>query len=312
MRPKVWTVILSWNGREDTLACLETLAKQTVQPDEILVVDNGSRDGLEAPLRQRFPRARYLFNERNLGFAGGMNLGVNRALAAGADYIFTPNNDTLLAPKCLEYLSDALDRYPDAAGVAPKIYFYDPPGKIYFNGGYFTRATVNPRHSGNREDRDLGKTEIRKTGFLNACCPLFRARALRETGLYDEAFFAYYEDGDLSLRLLKKGWKLLLAPAAEVIHRHGVSCQKNTGQNQKGNTSSTKWFLMTRNRLWLLRKHGRWWQKAIGVPFILASRSVLMVLQVLRGRPQKAGGVLKGLAAGMLTTRLTERDSVGM
>lgn len=297
----VWAVVLSWNGREDTLACLDTLTRQTRPLDHILVVDNGSQDGLEAPLRAAYPDAEYLFQPVNLGFAGGMNLGLRRALAAGAEYILASSNDTLLEKDCLRAMIAALESRPQAAAVAPKIFFHEPPGTIYFNGGCFTWATLRPCHPGELKPEPAPpSTAVREITFLNGCCPLFRAEALRRTGLYDETFGAYYEDADLSLRLRDQGWRLYLAPEAVVIHRHAASFRANAEPGQQGTVSPLKWYLMTRNRLWLLRKHGRWWQKALGFTLVAVSRSVLMILQVLRGRPKKAAGVLRGLWHGFL------------
>ncbi len=300
MSKSVWAVVLSWNGREDTLACLETLFRQSRMPDKVVVVDNGSQDGLEAPLRQAYPRVEYVYQAINLGFAGGMNLGLRRALDSGAEYILTPSNDTLLREQSLEKMLLALEARPEVGGAAPKIYFHNPAGHIYFNGGYFTRATLRPSHPGElKPEKPPILTLPREMTFLNGCCPLYRARALHQVGLYDEGFGAYYEDADLSLRLQQGGWKLLLVPEAVVIHRHAAAFQANADQNMPGTVSPLKWFLMTRNRLWLLRKHGRWWQKALGIALVVSSRAVLMLLQILRGRPQKARGVLKGLWQGL-------------
>ncbi|MEW6516896.1 MAG: glycosyltransferase family 2 protein [candidate division FCPU426 bacterium] len=297
----VWAVVLSWNGREDTLACLATLESQTRPPDRIIVVDNGSTDGLEAPLRAAYPRVEYVFQPVNVGFAGGMNIGLRRALEAGADYVVTPSNDTLLKPDCLEKMLDALRGHPQAGAVAPKIFYYEPAGTLYFNGGYFTRATLRPCHPGElKPDPNPQERAAREIGFLNGCCPLFRAAALKQTGLFDEAFHAYFEDADLSLRLLKDGWTLLLAPQAVVIHHHAVSFKKNAGPALQGTVSRYKWFIATRNRFWLLRKHGRWWQIMLGYLTIVVTRIAIIFTQVILGRPNKALGIIKGLWSGLM------------
>lgn len=296
----VWAVVLSWNGREDTLACLATLESQTRPLDRILVVDNGSTDGLEAPLRAAHPCAEYFYQPMNIGFAGGMNLGLRRALAGGAEYILAASNDTLLEKDCLLAMIAALESQPDAAAVAPKLFLSEPPGTMYYNGGRFSWTTLRPYHPGElKPDPRPQETAARETAFLNGCCPLFRASALRDVGLFDEAFHAYFEDADLSLRLGKRGWKLLLAPGAVVIHHNAASFRKNAGLPvQQGTISPNKWFLVTRNRLWLLRKHGRWWQKALGYPLVAMVRLLIMGVLVLRGRPGKSLGILKGLWAG--------------
>lgn len=300
MKPVVWTVTLSWNGKDDTLKFLETLYKQTVMPDKIIVIDNGSSDHLQKPLQAAYPDVHYIALEKNIGFSGGMNLGMQQAIDGGADYVFIPSNDTLLHARCLENLIQAMIRHPDAGAVAPKIFMHQPQNHIYFNGGYFSKATLNPIHPGaNQKDKDPNNTEIRQSTFINGCAPLYRVAALVETGLFDQKFTAYFEDADLSLRLLKKNYSLFLVPQATLIHRHGVAYQKNATVKFKGTTSPAKWFLMTRNRLWLLRKHGSNWQKLLGYCFIVMTRIIISSLMLALGRFNKGQAVFKGLWDGL-------------
>ncbi len=309
METRVWMVTLSWNGRAATLACLESIARQSLQPEVVLVIDNGSSDGLEEPLRRRFPHVRYVPLRHNIGFAGGMNLGIRQALAAGADYVFTTSNATIFDPRCLAFLVRALADAPRAAACAPKIFLDQPPGHIYYHGGYFTRATLNPAHQDQfRPDPAPEEAAPRETDFLNGCSPLYRCSALRQAGGYDASFTAYFEDADLSLRLRRAGWQLLVSPQARATHKESTSYRVNAGKAMRGKVSPAKWFLMTRNRLWLLRKHGTPWQRMLGFGFVLCSRLGLVPLQVLRGRPRKAGAVLRGLGAGMFSRLRPDTD----
>lgn len=306
MQPKVWVVILSWNGREDTLRCLRSIQQQTLQPQRIVAIDNGSQDGLEEPLAREFPQVQYRHLPENLGFGGGMNAGLRLALEAGADFILALNNDAWLQPDCLEKLLAALQAEPAAAAVSPKIYLQAPAGHIYFNGGRFTRLSLKPVHAGeNRPDAAPADAQTRATEFLNACCPLFRSAALKQTGLFDASFFAYYEDADLSVRLRRAGWTLLVAPGAKAVHGSGRSFQRNAGSRPQGTTTPWKWFLDTRNRLWFLRRYGSWWQKAAGRLVVACARLGLCLALLLRARPAKAAAVARGLWQG-LTARPSE------
>lgn len=292
--PLIWTVILSWNGREDTLRCLCSLRRQTLAPGKILVVDNGSSDGLEKALADSFPDVRYHFLPENRGFGGGMNAGFKLALEAGADYVLALNNDTILEPDCLEILAASLQANPGAGAVSPKIYFSGPGERVYFAGGDFTAATLNPVH------RDAAGMAVREIRFMNACSPLFRRQALEAVAGYDERFFVYYEDADLSLRIRKAGFGLLLAPQAVVRHAHAAASKANDRKDYPGTVSPFTRYIMTRNRLWLLRKHGNGLQKLLGILFVGATRFGLLLLTLVRGRFTKAAAILRGLRDGML------------
>mgnify|MGYP006298190757 FL=1 len=282
----IWCVILSWNGREETLGCLETVAALRRRPDRVVVIDNGSQDELGPALKRRFPWVMYRHLPENVGFAAGMRLGMAAAVQQGAEYIWTLNNDTRLDPDCLDRLLEALAAEPRAAAVAPKILLADPPGRIYFRGGVFSRITLKPLHPGeNRADPEPGDAEVRRMDFLNGCAPFFRVRALAETGGYTGGFWAYFEDADLSLRLRARGWLLLYQPRARVIHRHGAALQANAGPGLRGTVSPFKWYLVTRNRLWLLRMHGTIIQKMLGGAWFLAWSLFAGVLLAARGRP---------------------------
>jgi GT2 family glycosyltransferase len=119
--PKVGVVVLNWNGKEDTLACLESLASVTYPAFEIYVVDNGYSDGSVPVVRSRFPNSTVIENGRNLGFAGGNNVGIRYALERGADYVLILNNDTLVAPDLLDRMMGAALRESDVGVVGAKI-----------------------------------------------------------------------------------------------------------------------------------------------------------------------------------------------
>src|SRR5437899_11006704 len=125
--PLVAVVTLAWNGREDTLTCLESVDALDWDDLSTIVVDNGSSDGLVDAVRDRFPHIRVIRSERNLGFAGGNNLGLRAALEAGADYALILNNDTVIDRGAVRELVAEAERRPDAGALCPLIYYMEPP-----------------------------------------------------------------------------------------------------------------------------------------------------------------------------------------
>ncbi len=109
----VAAVVLSWNRREDTLACLRSLAAAEPAP-RVIVVDNASTDGTSEAVRREFPTVELIENPSNLGFAAGNDVGIQRALAEGADHVLVLNNDTEVEPRFLAPLLDEAAHRPDA------------------------------------------------------------------------------------------------------------------------------------------------------------------------------------------------------
>lgn len=298
--PKVWAVLLSWDGLEETLSCLRSLAAQTRRPDQVLVIDNGSREPLDAAvLGREFSRVQVLREPENVGYAAGVNRGLAAALEAGAEFVLTPNNDTVLDPACLERLLDVLQGADRAAAVSPKVLHEGEPPRIYFIGGRYSPVLLKPLHRcGGRPDPAPKARDAYATGFMNACCALYRSAALREVGGFDETYFAYYEDADLSQRLLRSGWDLLIAPQAKVRHADALSFAKHAPAGS-GRTPPQKWFLVTRNQAWFLRRYGTWAQRGAGLAYLAVSRAVIAALLLLRGRRAKASAVLRGVREGL-------------
>jgi len=216
----VTAVVLSWNGREDTVACLESLRRVVYRPLETLVVDNGSTDGSPEAVAARFPDVTLVRNERNLGFAGGMNVGITAALAAGADYVLTLNNDMVVDGKLVDALLTAYVSEPAAAAVCAQVLFADPPARVWYAGARFagTRGYAG-RNIGYGQPPAPATTPPYPTERACGGAMLASRAALSELGLFDETLFAYAEDTDWSLRAHAAGRSVLVAPAGIVWHQ---------------------------------------------------------------------------------------------
>jgi GT2 family glycosyltransferase len=246
--PHVALVVLAWNGREDTLACLESA--ESLEWDELttIVVDNGSTDGVCEAVRDRFPHVLVIRSERNLGFAGGNNLGLRAAYEAGADYVLILNNDTAIDPAAVRELVDEAERRPDAGLLCPLIYYMDPPDVIWFAGARFDpRRGHNGRHTGYKE-RDEGQYYgVREIGRATGAAMLVPRAVLDDVGFLDERLFLHVEDVEWSLRIRQAGYRILLVPSARVWHRVSVA----TG----GEHSPAIAYYATRNTLAVSARH---------------------------------------------------------
>lgn len=212
-------VVLNWNQRAATLACLDSLAAADLQGAEVWVVDNGSRDGSVEALRARLPAERLVLLPENRGYAGGNNAGMRAALDAGAAFVLLLNNDTTVAPDFLLPLRWALDAAPRAAGVCSAVHRADLPEMIQIAWSevcFGERDAVKLRGVNALTGTDYSTR--REVEVAIGCCLLLRAAALREVGLFDEAYFAYHEDVDWCLRARRRGWTLLYEPWSRVFH----------------------------------------------------------------------------------------------
>jgi GT2 family glycosyltransferase len=220
----VVTVVLNWNGRDDTLACLRSLERLDWARHSTIVVDNGSADDSVDAIEAEYPSVTVLPTGHNLGFAEGNNVGLRAALAAGADYVLLLNNDTVVAPDLLTRLIAEAERHPEAGAFSPLIYYLDPPDRIWYAGARFdARRGHNGRHTGYGET-DRGQYDrVREIGRATGAAMLVRRSVIEEVGLLDGQLFLQVEDVEWSLRMRRAGWRIFFVPAGKVWHRVSVA-----------------------------------------------------------------------------------------
>ena len=219
MQKSVYIILLNWNGREDTTACVESCLKLRYPNFRILLVDNGSTDGSEALLRERFPELDVIQTGSNLGFAGGNNVGIRYALEKGADYVWLLNNDTVVDREALGELVRVAEADAGIGVVGSKIYYYDQPELLWFAGGGIRKFSKLSYHVGaKQQDSDLFQND-RQVDFITGCSLLIRRRTIEDVGLMNETYFLYCEDTDWSLRIRKAGWQIWWAAASRIWHK---------------------------------------------------------------------------------------------
>jgi len=241
--PRVTVVIPNWNGERFLGLCLSSLRRQSFADFETVLVDNGSADGSVEFTRRNFPEVRVVALDANLGFSAAANRGIR---ASGAEFVALLNNDTEVDPGWLEALERAAGSHPMASLFASKLVDFRD-GRLLDGAGDALRRSGLPYRIGHGE-LDHGQFE-REAFVFGACAAaaLYRRVLFDEIGPFDEDFFAYCEDGDVSFRAQLAGHKCLYVPDAIVFHVGSAS----TG----GKRSPTATRLGTQNGVNLLVKN---------------------------------------------------------
>ena len=226
MNPKVFIIILNWNGWSDTLECLESLSRIVYDNFEVILIDNASKGDYRLPTTDYRFKIQMIYNKENLGFAGGNNQGIKLALERGADYVLLLNNDTTVEPDFLKVLVEAAEADKKYGILGPMIYCYGEPSRIQFAGGKInwsktrgTHITIPPFEKG-------GRGGIFPTDYITGCCLLIKREVIEKIGLLNEDYFLYYEDTDWCLRAKKAGWLCGVAPIAKIYHKQSKSTDK--------------------------------------------------------------------------------------
>jgi GT2 family glycosyltransferase len=291
--PKVFAIVLNWNGLHDTLACLDSLTRLTYPNVHIVVVDNGSRQRPRPSIEHAHPTVTVVENTRNLGYAGGNNVGIRHALAHGAEFVWVLNNDTTVEPDSLSSLVETALRHPRAAAVGGKVLRADSPEILWMAWGRVTWRQSLIALDG-RNQPDGGRFDVeRPVQWLPGCSILFRADALRSVGLFDENFFAYHEDVEWAARAHEAGHELWFTGTARIRHAaHGSS----GGEEYYGGFRK---YLSARNSILYAKRHGRPWQVAFMAAAILATLPFQFARRRLRGEQEGISMKLRGWWDGL-------------
>ena len=205
MKPLISVISVNYNGYWLTCAMVESLRRHVTAPLEIIVVDNGSARDEAAMLRERYPGIKALRSERNLGFAGGNNLGF---AAAAGDYLLLLNNDTEVVDDTLHYLCETLAGNPAIGAVCPKIRFFAPPRHIQF-AGYtpLTHVTLRNALIGFGMPDDGSFDTPRDTPYAHGAAMMVRREVPRTAGPMPDIYLLYYVELDWSVRIRELGWQ---------------------------------------------------------------------------------------------------------
>lgn len=291
--PKVVIVIVNWNRPYDTLECLTSLQCLEYPSLELVVVDNGSRDDSGNLISRQFPQVPLLLQQKNLGFAGGCNVGIEWGLERGADHILLLNNDTSVHSDFLTLLVGFMRREPTVGIVTPKIYCHGDPDRIWAMGGTIDRNTSRSEHI-NEGAVDAGQfTNPIACDYATGCAMLVRRAVFERIGLLDADYFYSYEDSDFCVRARDAGFGVYCVPKAKIWHIGAASVQ--------GSRSPSCRYYASRNRIIFVRKRGRGIRKVGGVVYISAKvASYLLYYTLVRPSLTMLKALLWGVRDGLM------------
>lgn len=262
-QPLVISVILNTNRRDDTLECLNSLRRNSYPNHRIIILDNHSTDGSVAAIQEVYPEAQIVGLEKNLGYAGNNNVGIELAMQQGADWVFVQNEDIILDSECLTRLVEAGERDPQVGILGPLVYHHDEPNVIQSAGGMLGKYWESI-HLGKNELDQRQYYEPHLVDWISGCAILVRRTAIEQAGMLDANYFIYWEETEWCIRVARAGWKILHVPQARIWH-------KGVQRNYQPKPSFT--YYGTRNHLLTLAKHN--------APFFVKLRTWLQLWRTL-------------------------------
>ena len=252
---KISIIIVSWNVKDDLVNCLDSIYRNPPSQEyEIIVVDNASTDDTVATIKRQYKNVLVIENLTNSGFSAANNLGIHKARG---QYLFLLNPDTIVCENAIDVLAKTLDNYEDSGGCGPRLFNPDGSDQIAVGSVPTFRAMLYGKtilrslgifrsHYKSLKHLDFDYETQKEMEQLSGAAVMVRNSVMKEIGLMDEAFFMYYEDIDLFLRIRKARWKLLYVPTAKIIHAGGKSSDQ---------VSWAKHMMMYESLFIFLKKH---------------------------------------------------------
>ena len=283
MSIKTSIITINYNGLADTCALIETIPFN--EDMEVIVVDNASDHQEADTIAERFPQVKVIKSERNVGFAGGNNLGIQ---AAQGTYLFLVNNDTVFKDFNISALIDRLESSSDIGIVCPKIRFAWDKNPIQFAGyTMLSKVTMRNRSIGYGED-DHGQYETaHPTPYAHGAAMLVKREAIDKVGLMPECYFLYYEEIDWSMMFTRAGYQIWYEPKCTIYHKESQAA---------GQDSPLRTYYITRNRLLFVRRNRRGILRGLSYAYltaVVAPRDMLR--HITKGRFNLAKATYKGL-----------------
>jgi GT2 family glycosyltransferase len=288
-KPLVYIVILTWNGKKDTLECLDSLKKVPYENFKVVVVDNGSADGTADEIRKNHNWIQLIVNSKNLGFTKGNSQGCDVAMRNGADYVMMLNNDVEVSPDFLDRLIEVAEADARIGAVAPLIYYYHPR-KLVWSAGCTIRLLGLYNKMLFIREKDDDVPELLETQVVSGAASCIKRKVIEEVGFLDNLYFSYNEDVDLCYRIRRAGYKLITVKAAKIWHKVSAA----TG----GAFNPVNQYLMARGRSIFIRKFGTTWEKLIFLPLAMAEASYVTTREFLRNNARAALPKYKGYFDG--------------
>jgi hypothetical protein len=278
--PLVSIITINYNQIEVTMDLLQSLRKISYREIEIIVVDNASPSGNPDELKEAFPEIQLIKSKKNLGFAGGNNLGIRKAKGK---YLFFINNDTVVPENIIEPLVDRMENNPKIGMVSPKIKFHWNPNLVQYAG--FTKMnpyTIRNNSIGYHQPDGPEFDTAGETESIHGAAMMVSRMAIEKAGLMPEIYFLYYEEHDWGQMIKREGFKIYYEPKSYILHKESVSTGKN---------SPFKTYYITRNRMVFTRRNYSGLNLTVSILYqfsIAAPKNILVYLATFKFKHAKS------------------------
>ena len=310
-------ISVNYNAPEVTIDFLKSILKNKgTHPLEVILVDNGSVQNHERKFKQVYPDLIYLRSDKNLGFAGGNNLGIQKAKG---DFLFFLNNDTEITPSLIFTLVSEMDKNPEIGLISPLLLYHEASFEtqassvLNTNSEKLLSSPINSTHVSQKHeliqyagfskmnyqlarnriigerDWDLGQYDetSQETSFCHGAAMMCRSKDLKAIGLMDENYFLYYEEMDWCEKFRRGGKKLWFTGKAKVYHKESVSV---------GKQSTLKTYFLARNRMLFIRKNTSWLNSiAFGIYFYGLVSPITMLKYMVSGKKEHVKWIWKAM-----------------
>jgi len=283
-------LIVNWNQPNLTIDCIKSLKSQDYELAEIIVVDNGSSDQSIKLIKNEYEDIDIIQNNKNLGFAAGVNIGLKAAFKRGADFAFLINNDAYLSKDTISTLMHHENK--KISLYAPMIFYADQPNIIWSIGGKLNKLILEYSKDF-RGKKDPGNLpEIIYCDFVTGCCLLIPRDLIKNVGLLDQSnFFMYYEDADWCNRIRNSGLNIAVISNAKAWHKISMS--------SGGSNSQFERYWMARSSVLYFRKHASRWQLLFILPWRFLSLIKTVIMLLIQGNSKSIKSYLIGIKHGI-------------
>ena len=282
-------ITINYNGLKDTCALIETIPFNDKM--EVIVVDNASKNDEATEIEKRFPHIRVIRSDKNLGFAGGNNLGLE---VAKGKYVFLVNNDTFFKEFALQALIDRLESSPQIGVVCPKIRFAWGNHPIQFTGYTpLSKITIRNQAIGFGEEDNGQYDTPHSTPYAHGAAMMLKKEVVDKVGLMPDCYFLYYEELDWSMMITHAGYEIWYEPSCTIYHKES----KTTGQN-----SPLRTYYITRNRLLLVKRNWKGFYKHLSYLYLIGIVAIRDIIKYsFKGRWDLTKAVFRGIYSFQLS-----------
>jgi len=250
--PRVSIITVNYNQAAVTLELLASIEQQSFQDLEIIVVDNASRENHLPDLKAAYPNIITIRSEKNLGFSGGNNLGIEKSTG---DFLFFVNNDAEILEGTIPKLLACFERVPNLGIISPMIHYYQPEKEeklIQYAGTVPLHPITGRNFTIGKFEIDRGQyTEAKPTAHVHGAAMMIKRDVLEKVGNMPEEFFLYYEELDWSEQIRRAGFEVYIEPNAKIYHKESVSV---------GKQSDLQLYYTNRNRIFFMRRNKKAWE----------------------------------------------------